>query len=187
VNFDLHKTAGLYFALVLLGLFVSGVYLNLPAPFHTVVRLFSPTIDLNKVQSQVVPGRQPISLGEAVRIVRGHYPEGRTDWLSIPRKPTGTYRVCNRDIEDISLVLTRRCVVVDQYSGDILHVQSPDRGTAGEHFIQWQWPIHSGQIFGMTGRWIVFASGLVCPILFGTGFYLWWRKRTRRHRALRSG
>jgi|CXWL01.1.fsa_nt_gi hypothetical protein len=26
-------------------------------------------------------------------------------------------------------------------------------------------------------RLFVLALGLVCPIFFGTGFYLWWRKR----------
>lgn len=102
------------------------------------------------------------------------------EWLYLPKNPTGTYAICQREVPDISLVLSRRCVVVDQYSGEILHVQSPDRATAGEHFIQWQWPMHSGQIFGLTGRWIVFASGLICPLLFGTGWYLWWRKGRQR-------
>jgi uncharacterized iron-regulated membrane protein len=183
LNFDLHKTAGVYFAIVLLGIFVSGVYLNLRAPFHAVVRLFSPTVDRFEIQSHVLPGHPSISLGEAMHAVESHSPGGRTEWLYLPKKPTGTYTVCQRDVEGLSVVLSRRCVVVDRYSGQILHVQSPERGTAGEYFIQWQWPVHSGQAFGMTGRWTVFASGLICPLLFGTGGYLWWRKRDRGARS----
>jgi uncharacterized iron-regulated membrane protein len=183
LNFDVHKTAGVYFTLILLGIFVSGVFLNLRAPFQTVVRFFSPVTDRYEVQSQVIPDSPKISLGDAIRIVKAHYPEGRMDWLYIPRNPSGTYTICNRDVEGVSLFLTRRCVVVDQYSGEILYIQSPDQGTAGEYFIQWQWPFHSGQAFGLPGRWIVFTSGLACPILFGTGFYLWWRKGAARRRA----
>jgi len=177
LNFDLHKTAGVYFLLVLLGLFLSGVYLNLRAPFHAVVRMFSPTIDRYAVRSQAAPGGQSITLSQAMQRVRERFPIGRPEWLYLPRNERGTYTVCQRDVPGISALLTRRCVVLDQYSGEILHVESPQGASAGQHFIQWQWPIHSGQLFGLAGRWIVFLSGLVCPLLFGTGWYLWWRKR----------
>ncbi|TKB69110.1 MAG: PepSY domain-containing protein [Nitrospira sp.] len=187
VNFDMHKAAGLACLCVLLGLFVSGVYLNLPRPFHSVVRIVSPTIDRVELQSRVPASPQPISLGHVVDIVRARLPEGRIDRLYFPRKPTGTYTICHKNIEGLSLFLTRRCVVIDQYSGEILHIESPDHGTVGEYFIQWQWPLHSGQAFGLTGRWVVFVAGLICPVLFGTGFYLWWRKRAGRIRARSMG
>lgn len=182
-NFDLHRTAGVYFAIVLLAVFVSGVYLNLRAPFHEVVRVFSPTVDRFAIRSEAAQGRPPITLGQAIAAVLRHYPEGRMEWLYPAKKPTDPYTICQRDVPNVSLVLSRRCVVVDQYSGKILHVQTPERGSAGDYFIQWQWPAHSGQVFGMTGRWIVFASGLICPLLFGTGWYLWWRKQRHRREA----
>lgn len=183
LNFDLHKTAGIYFSIVLLALFISGVSLNLRAPFHAVVRLFSPTVDRYDIRSTPAEGRVPLSIGQVMRTVQAQYPDGRAEWLYLPKNSTGTYAICQRDVPNVSLVLSRRCVVVDQYSGEILHVQAPDRGTAGDSFIQWQWPMHSGQVFGMTGRWIVFTSGLICPLLFGTGWYLWWRKQRHRREA----
>ncbi len=183
LTFDLHRVTGVCFGVVLLAMFISGVYLNLRGPFNTLIGFFSPVIDRYAVQSQIVPNGHPISLGEAMRIVQERYPQGRMDWLYFPRTPAGTYMICHRDIEGISLVLTRRCVVVDQYNGAIRHVQTPESGTGGEYFIQWQWPVHSGQVFGMPGRLIVVASGLICPLLFGTGGYLWWRKRTKRSRS----
>ncbi len=176
-NFDLHKTSGVYFFVVLLGICISGVYLNLRAPFYVAVRLFSPAVDRHDLRSTALPGRPSLSIGDVLTYVTAQYPGGRPEWLYLPKKPTGTYTICQRDVPGLSLILSRRCVVVDRYSGEIVHVQSPERGTAGDYFIQWQWPMHSGQIFGMTGRWIVFASGLICPLLFVTGWYLWWRKR----------
>lgn len=183
LHLDVHRAVGVYSLLVLLAVFISGVYLNLRAPFHTVVRLFSPAVDRYEVRSAVVPGAETITLGEALRAVQESFPDGRLEWIYMPRMVGGTYTVCQRAVPDISLVLSRRCIVVDQYSGTILHVQSPDRATAGEHFIQWQWPIHSGQIFGLAGRWMVLLSGLACPLLFGTGWYLWQRKRAGRGSA----
>jgi uncharacterized iron-regulated membrane protein len=49
--------------------------------------------------------------------------------------------------------------------------------TAGEIFTHWQWPLHSGQAFGMTGRVLIFITGLICPILFATGIIRWLQKR----------
>lgn len=183
LHFDLHKISGVYCSLIFLAIFVSGVFLNLRAPFHAVVRLLSPTIDRYDIRSKPAEGRGSVSLGQVMQTVESQYPGGRPEWLYLPKKPTGTYTICRRDVPGLSLLLSRRCVVVDRYSGEIVHVQSPERGTAGDHFIQWQWPMHSGQIFGLAGRWVVFASGFVCPLLFVTGWYLWWRKsRGRRAR-----
>ncbi|MDZ4151263.1 PepSY-associated TM helix domain-containing protein [Methylicorpusculum sp.] len=44
-------------------------------------------------------------------------------------------------------------------------------------FTHWQWPLHSGQAFGMTGRLLVFSTGLACPVLFVTGVIRWLQKR----------
>jgi uncharacterized iron-regulated membrane protein len=69
-------------------------------------------------------------------------------------------------------------VYIEQYSGAILDVRSPDtRRSAGEAFIDWQWPLHSGQAFGMTGRILVFLTGVACPALYITGFIRWRQKR----------
>jgi uncharacterized iron-regulated membrane protein len=53
----------------------------------------------------------------------------------------------------------------------------PARGTAGDVFLQWQWPLHSGQAFGMTGRILVFLTRIACPVLYVTGIIRWLRKR----------
>jgi len=44
-----------------------------------------------------------------------------------------------------------------------------------------QWPLHSGQAFGMTGRILVFLTGLACPVLFVTGM-MRWRQKRRAHK-----
>jgi uncharacterized iron-regulated membrane protein len=110
--------------------------------------------------------------------VRSRYPEGRVDWLSPADGETGVYVISISDVPGLSHFWPERQVTVDQYSGAILQVQDPGtRSTAGQTFVDWQWPLHSGKAFGWTGRIIVFIAGLACPALFVTGVIRWLQKR----------
>lgn len=87
---------------------------------------------------------------------------------------------------EISLVTKaypHRQIWIDQYSGAVLAINDLHRYTAGQKFVEWQYPLHSGEAFGLPGRILVLLSGLVCPVLYGTGIFLWWRRRraTTRH------
>jgi uncharacterized iron-regulated membrane protein len=176
-NVDLHRTSGFYSAIILLALLISGVYMNLPNQFYTMVRFFSPAVDRYGVTSGPSRGRQPISLEDAVSVVQQRYPGGRLDWLYDAPDPDSAYTVCKHGLDHLDRFVGRCCVVVDQYTGEILHVQAPDAGTAGDYFVLWQWPLHSGQAFGMTGRLLVLIAGLLCPILYVTGVIRWLQKR----------
>ena len=177
LNFDLHKTFGFYSALVLVPVFFSGVYMDVLEHVVPVIELFSPVTYRYWFQSKPTPENTSITMAEAVRIVEKRYPTGRADWIYGATEPTSTYTVCKDGVEESGSLLPRRCVVMDQYSGDILDVDNPAIGTAGEVFTHWQWPLHSGQAFGWTGRILVFISGLACPVLFVTGIIRWLQKR----------
>jgi uncharacterized iron-regulated membrane protein len=182
--FDLHKTFGFYTAVVLLAVLFSGVYMNLPDRVLTLVRLFSPTVDRYAVQSAPPEGRPPIGLATAVRIADQRYPGGRIDWLYGAPMPTDAYTVCKRGLHELSRFVDRRCVVVDQYDGAILHVEDVASGSGGEAFLAWQWPLHSGRAFGMAGRIGVLLAGLACPVLYITGVIRWLQKRRAKRKHL---
>jgi uncharacterized iron-regulated membrane protein len=179
LTFDLHKTFGFYSTLVLLPVLFSGVYMDVPENVVPVLELFSPVTYRYWFESKPVPGAQPIPMDEAVAIADRRYPNGRADWIYGISEPTSTYTVCKDGIQAAGSLICRRCVVVDQYSGTILDEDDPsDRAaSAGEIFTHWQWPLHSGQAFGWSGRILVFLSGLVCPVLFATGVIRWLQKR----------
>lgn len=89
--------------------------------------------------------------------------------------------VDRRHVPGLSAFWSERQVAIEQYSGALLDVRdSTTRRSAGETFLDWQWPLHSGQAFGWTGRLLVFLSGLACPVIYATGFLMWWRKRKPR-------
>jgi uncharacterized iron-regulated membrane protein len=57
----------------------------------------------------------------------------------------------------------------------------PGTGSAGDIFMQAQFPLHSGRIVGVPGRILVSILGLVVAGLSITGVMIWARKRAARH------
>ncbi len=176
-NFDLHKTFGFYSNVVLIPVLFSGIYMDVPQHVVPVLELFSPVTYRYWFKSETPGETKSITLADALIIAEKRYPNGHADWLYIPTETNGTYTVCKNGIAERGSFLDRRCVVIDRYSGAILDVDDPVTGTAGEVFTHWQWPLHSGQAFGWTGRILVFLSGLACPVLFVTGIIRWLQKR----------
>ena len=187
LNYDLHKLGGVYTAAVMIAVLISGVSMNLSTQFQWVVELFSPlsAAQRGEIVSGPAEGRTRVPFEQAVGAAARRYPEGRLENIGFPKEANGVYEVCRKDIAEISRFIGTRCVMVDQYSGEILGVRDPTHGTAGDVFMQWQWPLHSGRALGWTGRILVFVTGLVCPLLFVTGVIRWLQKR-RAKRFQRS-
>jgi uncharacterized iron-regulated membrane protein len=188
--FDLHKISGFYTAPILGAVLLSGVYMNLPDPFVWLVRQFSPNTpapDAPKVRSAPAPGAAPIGLAAAAAIAERHTPGGELRLVGPPESATGFYAAHFINVPGLSRFWSEREVRIDPYTGAILEVRSPDtRRTAGETFLDWQWPLHSGQAFGWTGRLLVFLTGLACPVLYVTGVLRWLHKRRAGQGKTRS-
>ena len=78
-------------------------------------------------------------------------------------------------------------VYVSIQDGAILETRSLFGDTAGDGFLGWQRPLHTGEVFGVTGKLIVLVLGLVPVFLGATGIYLWlWRKLRGRRTQTRQ-
>ena len=69
--------------------------------------------------------------------------------------------------------------------------RSPRTRTAGEGFMHWLFPLHSGTAFGMAGQIAMCATGIVPMLLVFTGLWVWLRKRrgeriARHRQSLRA-
>lgn len=175
--YDLHKTSGFYTVLIMLPVLFSGIYMVLPYNVVPVLEVFSPVTYRYWFKSKPIKDQKPISMEKAVDIVNRRYQKGRPHWIYGAPDASDTYTVCKDDVDRPGSWLQRVCVVVDRYSGEILDIDDPAHATAGEVFTHWQWPLHSGQAFGMAGRILVFLTGLACPVLFITGLIRWQQKR----------
>lgn len=69
---------------------------------------------------------------------------------------------------------------VDAASGEVAYADDPYRDSLGRVFLRGLYPIHSGQMLGLTGRILALLLGLAVVEMSITGGYLWWRKRSAR-------
>jgi uncharacterized iron-regulated membrane protein len=183
LNHDLHQSAGFYSLVVLLALLMSGLYFNLPDQFRWLVERFSALTPEAQVQTSQPSGQPSHPIETALAKVQALYPNGKPHYYTFGNGENAPLTVCYKDIPSLqSNVLDMGCVVIAPNNGHILQIKDPAHGSAGDVFMQWQWPLHSGQAFGWTGRILVFLCGLACPVLFVTGVIRWLQKRTAKNK-----
>ncbi len=184
-NHDLHQSIAFYTLPVIFAVLFSGIYMVLPTQFMALLHIFSPDVVR---RYEVAPARKPdaklIGLENAVKVVQTNFPDARPFWLYLPNAQKPRYMICQQEgARTKSYFIDRRCIVIDGYSGAVLHVEEAGVGTAGDTFIAWQWPLHSGYVFGWTGRILVCICGLLCPVIFVTGVIRWLQKRRAKRAA----
>ena len=120
---------------------------------RSVASLFSPVrADPDFGKSKPISGQSPIGVGEAVAIADKVFPDGRLHWVLFPSTPNAAYVVGKQSRDEPNRTKTYRNVGIDQYSGQVLQVQDRESFSAGEKFIEWLFPLHTGEAFGEIGR-----------------------------------
>ena len=85
-----------------------------------------------------------------------------------------------REGEDPEAGLGASWLYLSDHDGRLLATELAGAGSAGDVFVQAQFPLHSGKLLGLPGRVLISASGLVVALLSGTGVYVWAVKRSAR-------
>ncbi len=178
LNLDIHNTTGIYSAVVLLVIGLSGVYMVFPHYVQPAVNVFSLISKApENLQSAPRPGAKPIPPAQALTIAQGVFPGAELKWMDVPLKARGVYLINLRLPGEVTKSFGSNHVYIDQYSGEVLASVGARNLSAGETFLQWQFPLHNGEAFGLIGRLIVFFSGFVPLVLFITGLLIWLKKR----------
>jgi uncharacterized iron-regulated membrane protein len=189
INFDLHRAFSLWTWVLLFVLAISAVSLNLygevarpivaalssftPTPYDT--RPMRPHSDLLEPK---VTYAQVLANGRAEAARRGFtLPAG--DIFYSPDFGVFGVRFFNPG-GDHDAGLGPDILYFDSKDGRPIGDWIPWRGTAGDLFLQMQFPVHSGRILGMPGRIIISAMGLGVAMLSVTGVVIWLRKRRAR-------
>jgi len=179
--YDVHRSFGIYFAAILLVMLFTGVAMIFKPEVRSVVSLFSqvrPEPEFGK--STPIPDRPPLGLDAVAAIASKVFPDGKLRWILLPSRLDSVYVVGKRADDEPNRTQTFRNVGIDQYSGHVLHVQDRNAFTAGEKFLEWQFPLHCGEAFGDIARPFTMLIGFVPLILYVTGFLRWRQKRRAR-------
>lgn len=184
LNLDWHRAAGLWLFAVLMVLAVSSIAMNLRTQvFEPVVRLFSP-LTPTPFADPAPPRPLPRSLSYDMVLARAQV-EGHARGWDLP--PTymfyspafGLFGVRFGSGEDM---MTSPWLYLDGRTAAPIAEVVPGAGTAGDTFLQLQFPLHSGRIAGLPGRILIAAMGLVVAGLSITGVAIWWMKRAARRK-----
>lgn len=175
--YDLHKINGIYGFLVLLLLLVSGAVLEVPEWFNPVINRWSPLYQPAANLSSPVPGGRRISLDRAAQAALYQFPQAKLRWLETPKNANASYRIMLYQTGEPSERFPKTMVWVDQFSGETLSIRDPKAQGWGDAFLNLLHPLHNGEIFGLAGRIIIFASGFMPLVLYVTGFMRWRQKR----------
>jgi len=197
LNFDVHRSGGVWVWGLLLMLAVTSVSLNLGTQImRPLVSVFSP---LTPSPFQLRQGSRERELAEPLlsreQILAIAEAEGRQrGWAAPPgsifyAQRFGIYGVTfftpDNDRDDNGL--GNEVLYLDGGTGAILGVKVPGEGTWGDVFMQAQLPLHSGRLLGTPGRVLMSLLGLAVAALSVTGLVIWVRKRrARRANQLRG-
>lgn len=188
-QYDVHKLGGLAGALLLTLLAVTGFYLEFPEIVTSVVRWVSPVRDASQdLQPQSEPAASLIAIPpeRAVAIARTTLPDAQPMWIGLPQHARDSYSVGLRQPEEVRQAGGQSEVWIDQYNGAVLRVTDWRQFTVGETLLSWLFPLHNGEAFGLSGRWMIFVAGFTPLLLYVTALRMWWLKRVA-HTRRRAG
>lgn len=192
LNFDLHRSGAMWVWGLLLVLAVTSVSMNLGSQVvQPVLRVFS------TITPTAFDTRTPVSPDKVVepkisreQVTQLAVEEGRRRGFTVPAGGVfyssmfGLYGVGffepGNDHGDVGL--GNAWLYFDAATGKPEGTRIPGSGSAGDLFMQAQFPLHSGRILGLPGRIFVSLLGALVAMLSVTGVLIWWRKRQARVR-----
>jgi uncharacterized iron-regulated membrane protein len=194
--FDLHRSGGVWAWGLLLTLAITAVSMNLGRQVvRPVVSLFS-TLTPSPFD-QPPPGAPEDPIEPAVsreQVLANALREADRRGLDAP--PGGLFYSPEFGLYGIGFFapenehgdgsLGNPWLLFDARDGSVAGAQLPGQGSAGDIFMQAQFPLHSGRLLGTPGRALVSFLGLVVALLSATGVVIWARKRRARVHSARQ-
>lgn len=177
--FDLHRLIGLFSALILLLLAFTGFNLSYPSLLETLAGSSGMEHGATgrNIISTAIPNNHPVGLEAAEFVARGPFPKAELRRVTTPSGNSGIYRINLRQGNEINQRHPYTTVWVDRWSGQVKEVRDPSGFTAGETFASSIWPMHTGEAFGPTGRFLWFLSGIGLFVLYLSGLFRWLHRR----------
>ena len=188
LNYDLHKVLGFYVSWIAIFTAVSGLMFsfkgfadfvyNTTGADHSVVQKTAPLSDTSLKSGKSIPVLD--------RVWNSFHPGLHRQYARVmfvfPANPSGAILV--RANPDLNKLHRSDFRYFDQYTGEefkgsYVWGRYSDASTVSDHIRRKNYDIHTGAIFGLTGRIVLFFAALIIASLPITGFYFYWGKRKK--------
>ncbi len=181
VNWELHSAIGIWTVALISMWAVTGIYFVWPGEFRNAVNAVSPlTVAVTPSSTPAgATGARP-TWRELIAHAQQRVPDQYIQRVVPPSNDTGAFLVMFSPVRPAPVGRDQLTpVYLDQYTGDVLK-ESPRQGrSAGDLIMDWVAPLHVGSFGGMTVRVAWLILGLAPPLLFVTGFIMWWSRVVR--------
>lgn len=193
LNFDLHRSGGVWLWALLLILAVTSVSMNLE---HQVVRplvnTISPLSPSPFTNASYAEFSAPEISRENIILIAANYAEQK----GIDEPMGGIFYSSDFNLYGVGFFepgnshgdggLGNTWLYFNGADGSYSGATIPGQGSAGDIYMQAQFPLHSGRILGIWGRVIMSIMGIAVAGLSITGIVIWARKRRARRLSLQG-
>lgn len=190
LNYDLHNVLGFYSAIPLLLICYSALIWNFKEVDHFVERILNGREQKEEKLKSIPPttefSDQNTILDTVWSTVAKSLINKETALISFPRTEEGTYYA---EITYANKQYQNDQYNFDQYTGKVLRFQSyQDKSIGnGTALRERNYDLHTGTIFGITGKFLYFFAGFVAFSLPITGFIMWFNKKKKSKNKKKSG
>jgi uncharacterized iron-regulated membrane protein len=186
-NYDWHNSLGFYFSpfITLIALTGAAITFSQFVILGLFLVSFEPPKSIESIigqQSTYQAGKEPKAIDLVVEKANQEIPGGVVEGVTLPLDSVGTYGMNiiapgAAKTGDVSLIY------YDQYSGERLMSTHHDLAHMGKAYLNWVTPIHYGTFGGLVTRILALLASLVVPVLFITGFVIWWGRWKKRKKV----
>jgi uncharacterized iron-regulated membrane protein len=185
--FDLHRSVGLIAILVILAQSFTGIWLAYPKALRAAVGRLVPVESARKgaKKKDKMKGHDgPAAISALLRAASEAVPDGSPRELRLPDADAKNPQVKFWRSGDIR-ASGNNTVTLDSSKATVISVERFSDLRPAQKLIEGVTPIHYGGWGGIGSRILLSAAGLVPPVLFVSGFLIWWLPR--RAAAKRAG
>ena len=182
VNWELHSAVGIWTVALIAMWAVTGVYFVWPSEFRRVVNVISPlTVAVTPTSSAAgAANNNRPTWQQLIARAEQQVPDQYIQRVVTPSSDTGAFLVMFSPVRPAPVGREQLTpVYLDQYTGEVLKELPRAGRSAGDVVMEWVAPLHVGSFGGMTIRVAWLVLGLAPPLMFITGFIMWWSRVVR--------
>lgn len=179
INFDLHHVIGFWCMAGIALISITGAYFTWPQFYREcMARLFplTPSQSLNVEPLEYAP---PAGLTHLLTSADTAVPNKSTIRIMLPADTKQPVRIVKNGSGQ-PVHRTATTLMIHPLTAEILRVESFESKTTGDRLINWIGPLHAGNFGGLGVKALYGVLGLSMPVLFFSGFVMWWERVVRK-------